>query len=486
MRTKKPIKNQTRSRREAAVEEVVAALAIVLTLICSLLISTPGHAVSLDQVLDSVDKHYPELLGAEAQAQAQEFMVTRARGAFDPILSASYSRTVEGSYQNEYISTKIENQIPGTPVKVGAQWDKLNGKVPVYDGDRNTGTDGRTKAFIEVPLLRDLIIDKSRAGLQTALFRHAETLEEARLVKLNTYRLAALSYWAWVAANEKQRAYEGLIQAVKERDKVILTRVRKGESPRIEHVDNQRIIMQRQSALEKTKLEVAKATLVLSLFWRDDSGQPKRADFDQAPKWLEPIGDAPVINRQALRANLGQHPAVQALERSLDQKQVYRRLAKYSLLPELDLKASYSDYMGVAPVTHTQNWEKTIGVNFTFPLFNRDARGMNSATRLEVEAAEQKLKLSRQKLDVEFEKAALEATTANTIYRLVYQEVDFAAQVEAAERKRFLAGDSALLNVNLREQDAILARLRAIEALLDFRDAELELKLISNTWLRTY
>ncbi len=87
---------------------------------------------------------------------------------------------------------------------------------------------------------------------------------------------------------------------------------------------------------------------------------------------------------------------------------------------------------------------------------------------------------------MDFEKSALESATSASIYRLIFKEIEFASQVEQAERTRFQQGDSSLLNVNLREQDTVLARVRAIEALLDFRERDLELHLISNSWLRKY
>lgn len=439
----------------------------------------------LEDVLNSVDQHYPEILGAGARAQAQESLITRARGAFDPVLGASIDRTAEGSYQNTERKVQVKNQIPGTGVKIGGEWSDLDGKVPVYDGDRATGVDGRLKGFVEVPLLRDLVIDRARAALDTALLKYSESLENARLVRLDTYRLAALAYWGWHAALEKQRVFENLLRIAEERDQVIGTRVKRGEAPRIDAVDNQRMILQRKAQVEKTRAETLKAALILSLFYRTERGLPNRPGTISA-SWLRPLTDNPASDSAKLRAALEEHPLLLGLQKDLEQKRVAQRLAKYNLLPELDFKLSHSAYQGETPPPRELARETRAGLLFAFPLFNRDARGASGAARLEADATEQKMLLARQKLEVDFEKAILESNASANIYKFGFQEIDFAAQVEQAERMRFQQGDSSLLNVNLREQDTAFARVRAIDSLLDFHQKDLEVHLITNTWLRKY
>lgn len=443
-------------------------------------------SLTLDKILDSVDRHYPEIEAADAQARAADSLVMRARGAFDPNLVSSYSHVYDGSYKNEGLAVGLTNQIPGTPAKVGVKWDRSNGKIPVYEGDRETGSDGRIKAYIDLPLMRDFVIDRSRAGIESALFRHAESLERSRLARLNTYRLAALGYWSWLAAVEKQRSYEALLAAVRERDSAIMARVKRGELPRIDHIDNQRILMQRQAQLEKARLEVQKAALNLSLFYRDENGLPRKMEIGEAPAWLKPLEGDSAKETKNLRANLAQHPVVMQLEQAMKQRSVDRKLTKYGLLPALNLSLSQSQYMGELPTARDQAYESAIGLNLTFPLLNREARGGAEAARLEEAAAESRLVLARQKLDVEFDESLLESETANQIYKLIFNEAQFASQVELAERKRFKQGDSALINVNMREQDAILARIRAIDALFDVEDRLLELKLLTNSWIRKY
>lgn len=443
-----------------------------------------ANSLSLEAVLDSVELHYPEVIAAGTRARAQEFLVTRARGSFDPVLSVSLDRMAQGTYQNDEWKVGLRQQVPGTGVKVGVEWGELNGKVPTYEGERNTGSGGRIKGFIEAPILRDLLIDRTRANLQTSILSAAQSLEQARLVMLDTFRLAALSYWSWVANTEKLRVYKNLLRIAEEREKAISSRVQRGEAPKIELVDNHRIIRQRTAQLTKSELETQKASLILSLFYRDSEGQPRQPDLKQAPVWTPSTAKVP--NAQLLREALQNHPGVKAIESEAEQKNVAQKLARYNLLPNLDLKAGYTEYIGSLPPPRDQAGEFSFGFKFSFPLFNREARGASSAADMETEATQQKLRLVRQKLEIDFEKSLLEMNAMSTIFRLQVEESSLAQQVEAAERKRFLHGDSSLLNVNLREQDSALAQIRTIDSLLEFKEKDLELHLLTNTWLRKY
>ena len=446
--------------------------------------TSTGSTVNLETILNSVEQHYPEVLAAGARVRAQEALVLRAQGGFDPVLSASLDRVAQGTYQNDEWKVSLREQIPGTGLKVGAEWSELNGKIPIYDGDRNTGSGGKVKGFIEAPLLKDLFIDRVRAGLRSSVISSAQSVEQSRWVLMDTYRLAALSYWSWLASAEKGRVYQNLLRIAEERDKAISSRVLRGEAPKIEGVDNQRMIRQRMAQLTKATIEAQKAALVLSLFYRDAKGQPQRLEADHAPAWLHEAPKPPAFTK--LREALETHPKIQVAKKEVEQKELAKKLAKYNLLPSLDLRAGYTEYLGALPATRDQSQEAFVGFKFSMPIFLMEARGANAAADFELESARQKAQLIRQELEVDLEAALIEAKGAATISKLQLEESQFAKQVEAAERKRFAHGDSSLLNVNLREQDSGLAQIRAIDSLFDYQSKELELLLLTNSWERKY
>jgi outer membrane protein TolC len=83
--------------------------------------------------------------------------------------------------------------------------------------------------------------------------------------------------------------------------------------------------------------------------------------------------------------------------------------------------------------------------------------------------AQCELALDRVRAEVRDALSALDA--AQRRVALVRREVEVTAQLEAAERQRFEAGDSTLFVVNLREQATAEARVREVDALLDWQRA---------------
>jgi outer membrane protein TolC len=84
-------------------------------------------------------------------------------------------------------------------------------------------------------------------------------------------------------------------------------------------------------------------------------------------------------------------------------------------------------------------------------------------------AAQLRLNRDRVAADVKDARSALDAAKERVKFNR--QEVDVARKLEAGERQKFELGDSNLLFVNLRETQSAEARLREIDALLDYHRA---------------
>lgn len=448
--------------------------------------SASSSPLTLEHLIESVDRSFPEILQADARAEAAKGRELSSDGAFDPMLFAQVEQKPVSTYENEVLKIGLTNQLPNTPLKVGLEYDRARGPFPSYDGDKLTGSEGRFRGFFEIPLLRDFGIDSARARQRIAEFESTGAFETSRFTRLNTFRRAAIQYWNWVAAVENQRIAEDLLSYALVRDTVLNQRSRTGDAPRIERVDNQRLVLQRRAILENAQLRVKTQAQELSLFFRDSQGTPITPPTDRAPKWLEPLNQGTQLSLAEQNRIIDEHPFVRSVEQELEVRKVRTNLSNWELLPKLDFRMSFSEELGSLPSVRSQAAETIGRVVFSFPLLNRQARGAERAARFEEEAAQRKLEFARQKLEVDLRNASLEAETAEKVYRLNFDEIDLARQVEAAERTRFKMGDSNLLMVNLREQDTAFARSRAISSLLEYRRKELELLLIANRWIKRF
>lgn len=457
---------------------------IGLTLLCltSLGFATPALGASrplqLEEVLDSVDRHFPEILKAQAEFEEQKAKARATLGPFDPKLSVEWGEHRDGYPSNELLGAKLSTQIPGTGVSAEFGWDRTLGDFPVYEGDRQTGSEGRWKGGLTVPLLRDLITDGSRTKRNVESLKANEKGESARLVRLQTYLKAALTYWDWLARVETQKIMVDLLKLAEQRDEILSKRVKRGDAPAIDVVDNQRIILQRRSQLLKSQQETLNANLDLSLFLRDEAQQLVRPDEARAPLWLD---EKRVQNSSELKnvdAVVARYPDIKKLQFEIGQLDANRRLNSQSLLPRLDLKLESARYEGELPTFRKDENELFVGVQFSIPLLNAQARGNRDSANLELNAKKLELTLKEQKLKVELTQLASEVRTAKEIFLVNFAEIRAADRMAFAERKKFERGDSNLFLVNAREMDAAVTRKKAINSLYEYHEKDLKLKLM--------
>ena len=432
----------------------------------------------LEDVLSSVDKFYPAIQSAEADLEAQRGKFGAARGAFDPKISANWGEHRDGYPNNDMIGAKASSQIPFTGVTADFGWDRTRGSFPVYEGDQQTGSDGRWKAGVTVPLLRDFLTDGARAGLKAEGLKTEEKEQSAKLVRLETYAKAAVAYWEWLARIEARKIVEDLLKLADQRDVFIGKRVHRGDAPAIDSVDSQRVILQRRAQLTKARQEQLNAELDLSLYLRTSDEVTVRPSPARALPWLDPKRAERRVGLKDIEAVIARYPGVRKLQFEVRQAEIQSRLANQNILPRLDLRLEAARYQGQLPSFRSDDSELFAGVQFSIPLFNFSARGKRQAAESELLSRRLELSLKEQQLRVELQQLDSETTAAREVFLTNYAEIDASDRIAAAERKKFERGDSTLFLVNARETDAALARVKAIGALLDFHQKQLKLRLV--------
>jgi outer membrane protein TolC len=146
-----------------------------------------------------------------------------------------------------------------------------------------TFSGGEIRGGIEIPFLRNGIIDERRAKIQTTEKGIRIASESVSLQKLEVIRQATQKYWDWVAAGKKLGIARELLNIADVRDKALLHRVKHGDAASIEQTENQRAVVQRQSTLLSAERYVQKMTLELSLYFRDTNGMPVMVSSARLP-----------------------------------------------------------------------------------------------------------------------------------------------------------------------------------------------------------
>lgn len=428
--------------------------------------------LKLDTVVSATLNYHPALKGEREQRVAANAEVLSAQGAFDPSIKGEALSFVTGGYTGQYGQMFVEKPLQLYGSRVFAGYRVGGGNFPIYDNYyQETLSGGETQVGVEVPLLRDGPIDRRRTEIRKSESGQqiADALIEQKKIELS--RAAALTYWDWTAARNKVRVYRQLLLTAQERDKQIAERVRKGDLPDFDRVDNQRAVMQRQAQLLSAERAVKNSEYYLSLFYRDDKGQPRsvehRKSLDRIP--IPPAVPNFSVDDQVEEAKAAR-PEFKNLRAQHEQNNLELKLAKNQMLPRLDVRVLSANDYGVGD-PELEEAEVRAGLRLEIPLATRTQEGKIDF----YEAKQRQLGFTEEFLTDRIRADVQDALNALAIARdrvtVVSSEVQAAKDLAKGELKRFELGDSNLVFVNLREQNAADAEVREVEALQDYQKA---------------
>lgn len=440
----------------------------VLALLAAALPLAAQEPLRLEEVLESVDRHYPPLLAALQDRVLAAADVLVASGRFDLSLKSGYEGDYLGKYRNDVYRAGVEQatQFQGMTYFAGYQLGR--GEFASYDGKLQTDLGGEYKAGVRVPLFRDRAIDSRRADLQKALIgrRVADLgVDQQRLVII---QLATRRYYDWVAAGQRYNVAKAVLQVAEQRDGQLREAARLGQIPAIDVTDNQRAILTRRAQVIEAERALQQASIELSLFYRDSTGSPVLPPVERLPSSFPAARD---IDEQRLRDDielaLKRRPEIQRFREQRNQVEVDRKLAQNQLLPNIDFSLSFTSQLGERRVGRGPN-DLVAALVFDLPAQRRVAKGRDLSALARIEQFDQRERFARDQVEAEVRDAYSALKTAYDRARVLREEVEVARQLEVAERVRFELGEGNLFLVNLREQATYETELREVAALTEY------------------
>jgi outer membrane protein TolC len=442
-------------------------------LLCLLGTSTPlaAQTLRLEDVLGSVHRNYPPLLAALQDRPLAEADVLAAEGRFDLSLRGRLDSDSLGYYSNQRWEFGFEQPLAWNGMSVGAGYRISDGSFAPYDGKLDTRSLGEWRSGVRLPLLRDRSIDSRRAELAKARIgvRLANlSIEQQRLA----ITLAATQrYWNWVAAGRRLALAQAVLKIAEDRQVLLDTAVRAGQMPAIDAGDNRRAILQRQGQLVEAERSLQQAAIELSLFFRNEQGQPviplaeRLPDgFPLAENIAEDQIDADIL------AALQRRPDLSRLAAQREASRVDVEIARNQRLPAVDVVTGFSSGHGSGPLQRGPQ-EFRAGLSFELPFQRRTATGRQRAAEVRIEQIRQRERFTADQIRAEVQDAASFAQTAFQRLRVAADEVLVSRQLEEAERTRFRLGDGTLFQLNLRELATVESALREIAAQADYQRA---------------
>lgn len=427
-----------------------------------------NQGLQLSQVLESVNKHYPPLRAALLERPVAEAERLVATGRFDLLLKAKADVQQLGFYENERFQVQVEQPTTLWGSTVYSGYAQTTGRFPDYDGKLVTNDGGQYLAGVKVPLARDRAIDSRRAELaqRTIGIRLADlSIDQQRIAILQG---ATRRYWDWVAAGRRLMIARALLEVAQARDSILTEAVRLGALPQFEQLDNQRLVLQRRNNVVEAQRAIENAAIELSLFVRNDQGQPVLVQESQLPLAFPDPG---ALEEAQLLADLEaaqlRRPDIMRLVFQRNQVQIDRKLAQNQRLPNVDLFAEYTREIGSGPVKRGPNDIKA-GIIFDLPFQRRQATGRMQAAEARLKQIDQRETFQRDQVTAEVRDAASAVRAAYERSRVLHEELRVTRQVEEAERTRYELGDSTLFVLNQREQSTAEAAVREANALADY------------------
>ncbi len=437
----------------------------------------PG-VLTLDAVLQSVYQSYPLLRVAIEQRTIAAGRLLAAEGNFDLKLKGGGTTGPLGYYQTNRLGTGLEQALfRGGEVFAGYRVGRGNFQ-PWYK-ERETDKAGEFKAGFQIPLVQNRRIDERRA----AIFRAAlgrEAVEPEILTQLIDFvRAASYSYWDWVAAGQGVRIEEALLEIALKRRDGLKKRVERGDLERIELTDNDRLIASRRASLIDAQRKFRQSAIKLSLFFRTPAGQPWLPSPQSLPPSFPPASPYDDDRLQAdISAALAGRPETQYLDFVRRQLEVDLAQARNLYLPNVSVGAVASKDIG-EPASSKRDktpFELEASLMVSMPLQRRKALGKLQATEGKLIQVQNKIQFVQDKISTDVQNAVAALRAAYQRIEQARQSVELNQKMEEAERKRFAAGDSNLLLVNLREKATADARKTLVSAQLDYFRAEADLR----------
>ncbi|WP_454783317.1 TolC family protein [Legionella sp. WA2022007384] len=457
----------------------VRGLVLILFGLNGLLEYPKSHAsqkiqkLSLMEVLQSIDTHYPQVKIARLEVIKASGAFVNAKGQFDPSLEASTRSQPAGGYINNYGDTQLTIPTLYNGVKLFAGYRNGEGNWPIYYQNYLTNSGGEYRAGLSLPLLRDRLIDKERTGLLSSAQLMLMKEQDAEAIKIKIYQEAIKAYWQWVEAGLQLKTFKQLLQLAQKRQHAIEQQANLGDLPKLAISENLQQIIQREQLLNQAQMIFEQTSINLSLYFRDPKGNPLIPKGRSLP--------ALTSSSYTFEASLKEHPGIKKLNHYANMMKLKRNQARNELLPQLDASAYTFKQNGTGGYPLLIPQAAMVGVSFKFPLLQRQAKGNLIQAEGELRQVRVEKRFLYEQLHNEFANILIGINRSKRQVSLLKKELSLAQKVQHGETKKFYQGDSTLFLVNQREQMTTQVQLNTIQAQVQLEELKARARYFAST-----
>lgn len=426
--------------------------------------------INAEQILQIVRQYHPISKQTYINIQKAEADITTSRAGFDPVVSLQKARKVfDGTDYYEYIIPEI--RIPTWyGIEVFAGTENLSG-----DQLLNSETAGKTNYLgVNIPLAKNLVIDKRRAFLQQAkLFSSMATIQQRS--EINDLLMDAITdYWLWVKSYQTYIVVKNNVIVNEKRLELIKKSVANGERAAIDSVEAN---TQLQSFIYEQNMQYLafqNAGLQLSAYLWTENNTPYLLPESVIPQenWetetdINDISKFNLILTDLLENADQNHPDLQIYTFKLDVLDIDKKLKFQELLPKIDFRYNHlgKGYNVLSSATQFPLFENNFqyGIKLEMPLRLSQGRGEYKKAKLKIEETQLFQNQKRLAIQIKIKSYYNEFLTLRNQITLQTNNYANYQQLVRAEETKFLNGESSIFLINSRENKALEALEKLIE-----------------------
>jgi len=441
-------------------------------------------------------------------AEAFRYTIVANTGIFDPLLQAALSRshseqpassalvgaTVRAADATDF-SASVSQLLPtGGTVSLGFVGENLRTNS-TFQTTNPSKTASGTFSFTQ-PLLRSFGYDTTTWLIRIAKDTSDGSYHDLVRAVQNTVNSVEQAYWDLVYALQNLEVKKESLRIAQDLNRITRIKIDVGSLAPID-------ITQTEVGIATAEQDIITAEGLIG----DAQDRLKRQlNFDRT-QWSVPIAPTDQVRSENVQVRVDEGMAVAISTRPEILKEAYvvdsdRIRYDYwsnQVLPQLNFVGSYGaaglagtffapdptdptgrrlllvDQTGFgdaySDVLHVRNKSWSLGFNFSYPIFNRAARGQRGTARYTLESDKSFLTTVRQNVVVEVRAAARAIDTAARSIVAASKGRELAEKNLDAEKKKFDNGMSTTFQVNQIQRDLSAARTVELQALAAYRKA---------------
>ena len=425
------------------------------------------QTLNAEQVLTLIRNYYPIVRQSNIGIEKTKAEILNARGNFDPMLNFYGSQKTYKDI-NYYEGFSSEIMIPtwyGVDVFAGA--NNLSGTQL----DPTDSKGANSFLGVNIPLAKNLLIDKRRAALRQAKLFNSMAEVEKTLIINDLCMDAMESYWIWVKTYQTYKVVENNVKVNEKRFELVRKSFINGERPAIDTLESLTQLMSFQYQKNENWLAFQNAGLQLSAYLWISDNQPYQLPETVIPQsnWEN---ETIIANFNLSLSNLlavanQNHPNLKIYDFKIDVLEIEKKLKYQDLLPKIDFRYNFltkgygiqNTLIEAAPFQN--NYQ--MGLKVSVPLLFSQGRANYKLAKLKIE--DTKLDQSQKQLSITLKIKSYynEFVNLKNQVGLQTKNYDNYRLLVRAEETRFANGESSLFLINSRENKALEALEKLIE-----------------------